>query len=257
MRKIVLLLLPIIFIGCEQTFDNIIDAVQNNYQVSLVSPTDSITYREDDSLVTIIIIFTSSSEVSNVFCDVFASDNSKLNSSEIQLFDDNDNNRFFNEFPLSQFYPNGVYNIKYYVKTADETMQQVAIGNFRYNNGQDNVAPVVSNLVMPDSIQAGETILFHVEVSDSNGLNDIEFVFYEAYDPNGVRIVNSQGIFQFPMFDDGNTSENGDVTAGDGIFTVILTFPASAQKGTWRFEFQARDRSKLLSNKIIHNIIVL
>ncbi len=59
------------------------------------------------------------------------------------------------------------------------------------------------------------------------------------------------------MFDDGNTSENGDVTEEDGIFTVILTFPASAQKGTWRFEFQARDRSKLLSNKIIHNIIVL
>ena len=77
MRKIVLLLLPIIIIGCEQTFDNIIDAVQNNYQVSLVSPTDSVTYREDDSLVTIIIIFTSSSEVSDVFCDIIASDQSK------------------------------------------------------------------------------------------------------------------------------------------------------------------------------------
>jgi hypothetical protein len=257
MRKIVLLLLPIIIIGCEQSFDNIIDAVQNNYQVSLVSPTDSITFRTDDSLVTIRIIFTSSSEVNDVFCDVFASDQSKLNSAPFQLFDDNNDNRFLNEFPLSQFYPNGIYNIKYYVKNADETIQQVAIGNFKYNNGQDNVAPVVSKLVMPDSIQAGETILFYVEVSDSNGLNDIEFVFYEAYDPNGVRIVNSQGVFQFPMFDDGNTSENGDVTAGDGIFTVILTFPASAQKGTWRFEFQARDRSKLLSNKIIHNIIVL
>ena len=71
MRKIVLLLLQILFIGCEQTFDNIIDVVQNNYQVSLVSPTDSITFREDDSLVTIVIIFTSSSEVSDAYCDVF------------------------------------------------------------------------------------------------------------------------------------------------------------------------------------------
>jgi len=94
MRKIVLVLLPILIIGCEQTFDNIIDSVQNNYQVSFVSPSDSVTFREDDSLVTIRIVFTSSSEVGDVFCDIFASDNSKLNYSIIQLFDDNNDNRF-------------------------------------------------------------------------------------------------------------------------------------------------------------------
>ena len=57
MRKIVLLLLPIIIIGCEQTFDNIIEAIQNNYQVTSVSPTDSIAFRADDSLFTIRINF--------------------------------------------------------------------------------------------------------------------------------------------------------------------------------------------------------
>jgi hypothetical protein len=143
MRKIVLLLLSLITIGCEQTFDNIIDAVQNNYQVSLVSPTDSITYQAGDSLITIRMNFTSSSEVSDVFCDIIASDQSKLNSSPFQLFDANDDNRFLNEFPLSQFYPNGIYNIKYYVKNADASLQQVAVGSFKYNNGQDNIAPVM------------------------------------------------------------------------------------------------------------------
>ncbi len=170
------MLLPILIIGCEKTFDNLIETTPNNYQVILVGPIDSVTYTPNDSLITIRILFTGSSEVNEVFCDIFASDESKLNSSPFQLFDDNDNNRFFNEFPLSESYPNGIYNIKYYVKNADDKLQ-VAIGSFKYNNGQDNVAPVVSNLVMPDSIQAGETILFHVEVSDSNGLNDIEFVF--------------------------------------------------------------------------------
>ena len=114
MRKIVLLLFPILIIGCEQTFDNVIEVSTKNYQVSLVSPTDSITYRENDSLVTIRIIFTSSSEVGDVFCDIIASDQLKLNSAPFQLFDDNDDNRFFNDFPLSQFYPNGIYNIKYF-----------------------------------------------------------------------------------------------------------------------------------------------
>ena len=141
MRKILLLLLPIIIIGCEQTFDNIIETVQNNYQVSFVSPTDSITFRADDSLVTIVIGFTSSSKPGDVFCDIIASDQSKLNSSPFQLFDDNDN-RYLNDFPLSKFYPNGIYNINYFVKNADETLQQVALASFKYNNGQDNEPPI-------------------------------------------------------------------------------------------------------------------
>ena len=83
MQKIILLLLPILIIGCEQTFDNIIDAVQNNYQVTSVGPTDDVIYQPDDSLITITINFSNSSEVTNVFCDVFASDDSKLNSSPL------------------------------------------------------------------------------------------------------------------------------------------------------------------------------
>jgi len=257
MRKIVLLLLPIIIIGCEQTFDNIIDAVQNNYQVTSVFHKESYDLKNPgDSVLTPRIRFTQESQLQQVFFDVIASDNSVLNPTPIEMFDIS-HNLFSAEYILKSENPNGNYTLNFTAKGTSGENKLVATSNFEFNNGQDNVAPMVSNLVMPDSIQVGETILFHVEVSDSNGLNDIEFVFYETYDPNGVRVVNSQGVFQFPMFDDGNTSENGDVTARDGIYTVILTFPASAQKGTWRFEFQARDRSKLLSNKIIHNIIVL
>jgi hypothetical protein len=254
MRKIVLLLLPIIFIGCEQTFDNIIDAVQNNYQVSLVSPTDSITYREDDSLVTIIIIFTSSSEVSNVFCDVFASDNSKLNSSEIQLFDDNDNNRFFNEFPLSEFYPNGVYNIKYYVKTADETMQQVAFGSFNYNNGQDNLPPEITNTVVdPDTVVVTSltTIFTSVEASDPNGQNDILKVFFIVYNPDGSTSGN-----ELELFDDGPVNDHGDLVAGDGIYSLLIQVDQANEKGTYRFEFRARDRGGKFSNTIDHFVLI-
>ncbi len=109
----------------------------------------------------------------------------------------------------------GITHINFSVTGFDGNNNEVALTSFYFNNGQDNVAPFISNLNMPDTLQAGETIRFTVEVSDSNGLNDVEFVFYEAYDPDGNRVVNSQGIYQFPMFDDGN---NGDITAGDGIY---------------------------------------
>ena len=257
MGKIVLLLLVLITIGCEQTFDNFIDAVQNNYQVSLVSPTDSITYRANDSLITVIIIFTSSSEVSDVFCDVFASDQSKLNSAPFQLFDDNDNNRFLNEFPLSEFYPNGVYNMKYYVKNDDETMQQVALASFKYNNSQDRKPPVLSNLMMPDTLAIGMEMVFSVDAVDPNGLSDIMQVFYELYRPDGTQVSNSEGITEFPLFDDGDTEANGDLVEGDGVYTVKLTFPNGVQTGSWRFEFTAKDRENLASNIIIHFLEVI
>ncbi len=263
MRKIVLLLLPIIIIGCEQTFDNIIDAVQNNYQVTLVSPTDSITFRADDSLITIRMNFTSSSKVGDVFCDIIASDQSKLNSSPFQLFDNGDpstgdatsgDNRFANKFPLSEFYPNGIYNIKYYVKNADETLQQVAIGSFKYNNGQENIAPVISNLVAPDTVMIGSDTTFiqiTLDVEDGNGLNDVEFVWFDSYLPNG----NPSSQNPIAMFDDGT---NGDLVPGDGTYSLIVILPpVGVTRGTFRWEFQAKDRGGKSSNIIIHFLEVI
>ncbi len=253
MRKIVLLLLPIIIIGCEQSFDNVIDAVQNNYQVTLVSPTDSITFRANDSLITIRMNFTPSSEVSDVFCDIIASDQSKLNSSPFQLFD-NDDNRFKNDFPLSEFYPNGIYNIKYYVKNADETLQQVALGSFKYNNGQENIAPVISNLVAPDTVTIGSDTTFiqiTLDVEDANGLNDIEFVWFDSFLPNG----NPSSQNPIALFDDGT---NGDLVPGDGTYSLIVILPpVGVTRGTFQWEFQAKDRGNKSSNIIIHFLEVI
>ncbi len=258
MRKFGLIFIPLLFLGCDKTFENVIDVTTENYQVTFVSGIkDTIDLKTpSDSLLNVRLIFSSGSVVNSVHFNVIDPDDNILNSSPIEMLSITEV-IYENQFILKSEYPNGNYGVQFSVTGFNGESKVVALSGFQFNNGQDNVAPVVSNLVMPDTIQAGETILFTIEASDSNGLRDIEFVFYETFDPNGVRLVNSQGVFQFPMFDDGNTSENGDVAAGDGIFTVILTFPASAQKGTWRFEFQARDRSKILSNKIIHNIIVL
>ena len=257
MRKIYFLLIPILFWGCEKTYDNLIDTSTENFQVSSVAGIkDTIDLKiPGDSLLSLRLNFTSQSEVSKAYFDIYASDNSRLNTSPVEM-EEVTENIFENDFILKRENPIGNYTVRFSASGLDGKSKQVAVGSFYFNNGQDNLPPVISNLIMPDSVQAGETILYTIEVRDSNGLNDVEFVFYEAYNPDGIRVVNSQGIYQFPMFDNGNTSENGDVNAGDGTYTVVLTFPTTAQIGTWRFEFQARDRSKTLSNKIIHNIVV-
>jgi hypothetical protein len=198
--------------------------------------------------------FTSSSEVSDVFCDIIASDQSQLNSSPFQLFDDNDDNRFENDFPLSEFYPNGVYNIKYYVKNADETLQQVAIGSFKYNNGQENIAPVISNLIAPDTVTIGSDTTFiqiTLDVEDANGLNDIEFVWFDSFLPNG----NPSSQNPIALFDDGT---NGDLVPGDGTYSLIVILPpVGVTQGTFRWEFQATDRGGKSSNIIIHFLEVI
>ncbi|MEJ2105301.1 MAG: hypothetical protein P8X47_12105 [Ignavibacteriaceae bacterium] len=258
MGKLFLLLVPLLLLGCEQTFDNLIDTSSENYQLTAVyGIKDTVDLKvPGDSLFSPRLVFSSQSVINKVYFDLYASDNTLLNSSPVQM-QEVSTKTYQGSFILHRQDPIGKYNVKFSVTGFDGINKEVASSSFYFNNGQDNVPPVISNLIMPDSVQAGGTILYTVEVSDSNGLSDVESVFYEVYNPDGIKVVNSQGISEFPMFDDGNTQENGDVTAGDGIYTVVLTFPVSAQTGTWRFEFQARDRSKTLSNKIIHNIVVL
>ena len=211
MRKTGILLLPLIIFGCEQTFDSLIDSIQNNYQVESVRPIDSISYHPDDSLITIRINFTSSSEVNNVFCDIIASDETKLNSSPFQLLDNGDlsigddtkgDNKFANKFPFSESDPNGIYNINYFVRNPDQSTQLVAKGSFKYSNGQDNIPPFIKNDVIdPDSLVVTDTtvIFTSVEAIDSNGQNDIELVFFIVYKPDGTT-----NNIKLELFDDGN-----------------------------------------------------
>jgi len=266
MKKTVLLFLlfvSLIYTGCEKDYDNLVDQSAAVYQVSSVRTIDSVRYIPGDSLVLISISFINSNDVSDVFTDIYSSAGQKLNSSSFRLYDNGkpengdlqaNDNTYSNKFPLSQFYPNGVYTIKYFVQDKNNATKQVAIQNFKYDNGQHNIAPVLSNLVAPDSskIDTIKTLIFlSVKADDQNGQNDIELVFFNSFiPPNGNPSSNNP----FVMFDNGT---NGDQTAGDGIYSLIIELPPTGVTlGTYRWEFQARDRGKKLSNKIIHNIVI-
>ena len=254
MRKLIFLVVPLLLWGCEKTFDNIIDVTTENYQVTFVThPTSLDLKNPGDSILTARIKFTRLSQVEQVFFDVIASDNSLLNSAPVEMFDISDN-LFSASFELKREYPNGKYTLNFNAKGTSGKTKLVATSSFNFNNGQDNLAPVISNTTVdPDTVVVNDTtvIFTSVEVTDPNGANDIAEVYFIVYKPDGT--TNNTKIF---LFDDGNTAENGDITAGDGIYSRLIQVDQTNDKGTYRFEFQAKDRSDEPSNIINHFVLI-
>jgi hypothetical protein len=238
----------------------------NNIKVTNISPIDSVNYLTTDSVITFAVTFNSSEQIQSVYFNVISPAGLQVNSSSINLFDDGNisthgdsiqsDNIYSNKFTMSINNINGVYIVQYYVTDVFNNTAYISAQNFIYDNGKDKFAPVISDLNLPDTVAINQTFPFSVMAVDSNGQDDIEQVYYELYKPDGTQVTNSQGVYQFPLFDDGQTSTDGDVTANDSTYTVLLAFPSGQPLGTWRFEFQAIDRSNLLSNKIIKNVEV-
>jgi hypothetical protein len=253
-----------ILIGCEQKFDNVIDNISNDFQTVEVLPVNNINYNSADSLITLSIKFNSSENIQNVFCEVYAPDNSKSN---ITLFDDGKvsngdfikgDNIFSNKIAFGYFSPSGIYNIRYYVTDLSNNTSLVALGSFKYSNGQNNVAPVIfDEEIVPDTLILTGTHLIQVSIhaSDENGLSDIDKVYFVVYRPDSSTNNN----FNY-MFDDGNFSAHGDQVAGDGIYSlriqIVYNSSTDPQRGTYRFQFQAEDRGGKLSNIINHYVLI-
>jgi hypothetical protein len=119
-----------------------------------------------------------------------------------------------------------------------------------------NQPPTLSDLVAPDSVSVGTSVVFlqlTVGASDPDGQSDIQKVFFNSFKPDGSPSSGNP----FQMFDDGNAGgTSGDQVSGDGIYSLVIQLPPGTPKGEYRFEFQAADRSGVLSNTIVHTITV-
>jgi hypothetical protein len=259
----IVLLLSVIYFGCEKDFDTVVDQSSASFQVTGVGTIDTFKYIPGDSLVLITIMFNRSDDLQSVFTDIYSSDGNKLNKNLFSLSDNGNaangdfaagDNTFSNKFPLSQSYPNGVYTIKYFAEDRDYFVKQVAIQNFKFDNGQANIAPVISNdIIEPDTLVAFKTVAIQISIKaeDQNGLNDIESVYFIVYRPDGT----SNNI-KLDLFDSGNISLHGDQTVGDGIYSLKIQVDQNNMKGSYRFDFQAIDRGKKLSNIINHFVLI-
>ncbi|MBZ0200170.1 MAG: hypothetical protein K8H86_09905 [Ignavibacteriaceae bacterium] len=260
MKKIILLIIPFLFWGCEKKTDNILDPQTSNYQVTWVSYFNSFQYAIGDSSAVFFLQINPSSDVQKAYFNIYSPDNDMINTSPVVLYDDGNtihgdrtsgDNVFSNKFPFSQSYLNGNYQARYFITSNDGITNQVAIHNFIYENGQNNIAPVISNLTAPDTVEVlapNSLILLSIEAADANGLNDIKSVSFISYRPDGTTNGN-----KVELNDDGN-SANGDAAADDGIYSVVIQVTPSNTKGTYKFVFQATDRGNKLSNTIEHHI---
>lgn len=115
-----------------------------------------------------------------------------------------------------------------------------------------NDPPVLSDLVAPDSVsRSGEAnFLLTVKVTDPQGLDDLDKVYFNSLKPDG----SSSSGNPFYMRDDGL---GDDLYANDGIYSLRVSISPQNQLGDYRFEFEAIDKLGAKSNKIIHIITVV
>jgi hypothetical protein len=118
-------------------------------------------------------------------------------------------------------------------------------------NSTESENPGITNLIAPDTIDTDSTSnrYFSVEVSDPQGLENIDIVFFVIESSPGnyyddTLYMNDEGI-------------EGDSTAGDGIFSYVLNDPGIfEQNGQHVFHFLAIDLDGHHSNSLVENILV-
>lgn len=264
MKKIFLIPFVLLaLIGCDKKFNSPIDPADYTYQVKSVNAFPVVDFSYIDSSRVLSVELAASLGDKELSYIVYSSDGSKILSG---LMYDNGNaqygdvvagdNIYSAKILFKQTYPNGTYNIYYYISGIEKSSKPAAIQSFIYNNHQDAKPPVLSNLVMPDSIYEKTEFTFHVTADDPNGLSDVKYVLFKGYRPDGSVMTNRTGDTLFSMNDFGD-APFGDAVAGDGIFSYKNMFDTGSQKGIRKFEFFAVDRTGLISNVITHYIKLL
>jgi hypothetical protein len=260
MNKILILITIIsILWSCEEIPNETVEPKSADYLVTEINAPDIIVFTESDNSITTSIVVNQSETLEAVWFNI-STLNGLESLSSSNFMSSNDNITFSGKAKLDANLLSGKYEISYYIQdnvsSSDNNVKKVGTKQFQYLSEVQNFPPSINDLKMPSEINKNVRFSFNIKVSDPNGLNDIQSVYYEVKDPDGNKISNSQGISKFPLFDDGNTTENSDVTANDGIYSVYLIFPVGSQSGNWVFNFNAVDKSDSISNTIIHTLKV-
>ena len=268
MKKFILYILPILIIaGCDEIPTGEVSQKDYSFQVVKISAPDNFVYSSNDSSFITSVIVNSSENVKEINCDLTSPSGRVITSSLVILLDNGDitsgdstagDNIFSGKLELSSNDINGSYTISYNAVNTNDQNINVGFHKFNYYNGQQNYPPVISDLVMPDSVTSGNLFNFSVKVFDPNGYEDIKEVYFELYYPDGSLVVDpSNGQSKFFMLDNGDANfPYGDAVANDGIFSFMNSFGSSAKGQIRKFVFHATDRADSLSNTIIHDIYV-
>jgi len=149
----------------------------------------------------------------------------------------------------------GIYSVKAFVSDVSGHLGNQVIGSLVVSSTSE--PPVIDQIDMPDRItrpaqgQPAVVVRIVAHVSDPDGLANILRV---------RAIINGS---EFNMCDDGGVgncnagfSNSGDLTAGDGQFTLAIQLDSSSQAGSYEFEFKATDRAGLESETVVRTFVV-
>lgn len=245
-------------VGCDQVEDGIIDPKSDSFIVEVLTAPSEVEYSGGNTIVNTSLSFSSSEDLERVWLNVNSVDGTIEIARNLEMTSPDKNNprTFSASFNMIEENPSIMYTIEYFISTTVQAEIKIASHNFEYNNLQDNFAPVISNPLfyyddeepmLRDILENNKPFIFSIDVSDENGLSDIDSVYTDFYSPNNPSAV------RVLMYDDGN-EEHGDLIAGDGIFSFKNIFLNA--DGERKFEFWARDRAGALSNMITHNVVV-
>jgi len=268
------LMLSLFCLGCEQTSSSAIDPsfgppalIQASTSVSAVN-TDTInvgTTRKPEDVLTIALTVTAkvasdpARPLPTVQMRIISPDDHASLSSAILADDGSDGDQLKGDGIFTGRTSFRIERVQIGVFTLEITA--VGSNDFRSNTVllpltiyRGNHPPLVSLIEAADTVKLAnesQVLVLRLRVTDEDGIGDISRAFFNSYRPDGS--ASSGNPFQ--MYDDGSTTR-GDEKAGDGIFGLLITLPPTTQPGTYRFEFQAVDRSNAVSNILVHSITV-
>ncbi len=267
---ILYIILNLTFTACERIPDGVVDTRTVDYKVVKVEAPAIVIYSTTDSLVATSIQFIRTESIAKVWLSVKSIDGKQTVFTQIEMADDGNTPKnsdqkkgdgiFSAKFGMSKKYSSVKYMIEYFaednIQRSPDNVSKIAEHIFLFDNQQKNLPPIISNLLIPQSVNRGDIFIFSVKAEDPNGLNDILQVYFKLFRPDGTQVKPSESQDFFLMDDTGSKDIYGDEKGGDGIYSFKNSFGTTSQIGIWRFEFQAKDRAGNLSNKLIHNMNV-
>lgn len=261
---LILLLVILHFIGCEEIPNDVVEVESVDYIIEeLISP-DQFQFSESNNTIEVSLVVKNTNSVGRVWFNIITidgSDDVSLNNLMIET----ENVDFSTFTGSSQFDENllsGKYILEFYIEdnvnNSDDNVKKVGSKQLDYFGVVANAAPVISNLQLASEVNRGDNFIFSVTVTDTNGLADIENVFFELNRPDGSVVFADQtnNITKFPMFDNGDFSNAGDQSKDDGIYSLKNSFGQTSQTGDWTFKFGAIDKSGAESNAITQKLKV-
>jgi hypothetical protein len=255
--------------SCDKIPSGIVDFKTVDYAEKIISIPSSVVYAKSDSSVVTSIQIINTASVGSVWCKISSLDGTIIIKDKSLMYDDGNtavdgdlkkgDGIYSGKFYMSKLNPNGKYQIDYYVEDninlAPDNLSKVGSAQFNFDNGQNNLPPVISNLVLPASVNRGDSFIFSIKAEDPNGYADISQVYFRLYRPDGTLVSSGDAFGYFVMVDNGDQNL-GDQTAGDGIYSFKNSFGTTAPIGSWKFEFQAKDRAGKLSEIITQMMTV-